>query len=441
MAFRGKLLYSAALIAIPAILFIITQPRLALYTFVFLLFIPSAFLPGLNVYLYDVGAVLLILAATLDILLRDSADSRVPPLAGNFLFVWITLLLTGVFGFSLAASVRPMIRIAVTLLVFLSIYRLSAKTTITTLLRFFFWICTAHAGIALADFLIARGQTRSFGLVTVALDDFAMLAAPIGLGFFLWAAPGKSARYALGTVVTLGGLVATQSRAPLIFAFAACALLILLAAKYTRLVSDFDITTPSIGLTPSVSLVRRRVRWVLILVAAAILTVFLLKAVLFSGVIGRFERLLTTTPGGTFRLRVVLWTEALKAFWQHPLMGIGPGNFRNLTEVMPSVRLDPLNYYVRGLSAHNLSLHYLAETGLLGVTALLALFINQFRLAFKTWRDSRTGFRIDVAVILLTLSALLLFTTLLEAAWMWAEFSLVAAFLLALIARSRQPAA
>jgi len=35
----------------------------------------------------------------------------------------------------------------------------------------------------------------------------------------------------------------------------------------------------------------------------------------------------------------------------------------------------------------------------------------------------------------------LLFTTLFEAGWMWAEFSLVAAFLIALIARSRKPAA
>jgi len=441
MAFRGKLLYGAVLLAIPATLFIITHPRLALYTFVFLLFVPSAFLPGLKVYMYDVGAVLLILAAALDLLLRESSDSRVPPLFGNYIFVFIVLLLTGVFGYSLAASVRPMIRVLVTLLVFLSVYRLSATTTIASLLRFFFWICAAHAAVALAEFLIARGQTRSFGFMSIALDDFAMLAAPIGLGFFLWAAPGKSARYAIGTAVTFGGLIATQSRAPLLFAVASCGLLLLLTVSRTRPISSRGIAAQSIGLVPSAALVRRRVRWVVIWVATAVVAVFALKALLFSGVIGRFERLLTTTPHGTFRLRLVLWTEALKAFWQHPLMGIGPGNFRNLSEVMPAVRLDPLNYYVRGLSAHNLFLHYLAETGILGVTALLALFIGQFRLARKTWRDSRTGFRIDIAVILFTLSALLLFTTLFEAGWMWAEFSLVAAFLIALIARSRKPAA
>lgn len=441
MALRGKMLFGIALAGTPVVLFVITQPRLALYTFVFCMFIPVEVVPGLKLFLYDIGTVLVILAAAVDLLLRPSSDSRVPPLVGNYLFVLAVLFLTGVFGTDLSVSIRPIIRVAITLLTFLAIYRLSAKTTTASLLRFFFWICAGHAAVALGEFLIAGGQVRSFGFVSVALDDFTMLTAPIGLGLFLWAAPGKSARYALGTAVTLGGLVATQSRAPLMFAVAACGLLLLLAAKGTRTIGIPATTSHSSEATPAAALVRRRIRWILISMVTAVLGIISLKTLLFSGLIGRFEQLLTVSPGDTYRLRIVLWTEALEAFWQHPFMGIGPGNFRYIAEIMPSVRLDPYNYFVRGLSAHNLLLHYLAETGLIGVTALLALFISQFRLAGRSWRESCARLNMDTATVLLTLSALLLLTTLFEAAWMWAEFSLVAALLMALIARSRRPAA
>ncbi|GIV80205.1 MAG: O-antigen polymerase [Litorilinea sp.] len=68
--------------------------------------------------------------------------------------------------------------------------------------------------------------------------------------------------------------------------------------------------------------------------------------------------------------RVAHWVAALRMWERAPWLGVGPGNY---SVVYPAVRLplweDPLGH------AHNIYLNVLGETGLLGLTAYLALWL------------------------------------------------------------------
>ncbi|MFQ5454024.1 MAG: hypothetical protein ACE5D6_07535, partial [Candidatus Zixiibacteriota bacterium] len=92
--------------------------------------------------------------------------------------------------------------------------------------------------------------------------------------------------------------------------------------------------------------------------------------------------------------------------------------------------------YVRGLSAHNMFFHYLAETGLLGISAFIALFVNQYRYSRQVWNKNSFIKHPEITIILYLLSILFLVTFFVEAAWMWGQVSFLFVFFLALIIRS-----
>ena len=182
--------------------------------------------------------------------------------------------------------------------------------------------------------------------------------------------------------------------------------------------------------------VRTRLRLGLLAGGAGILIAVLAIPSLFEAVIARFERLFTTTPGGTFYLRVHLWGTALKAFADHPLLGIGPGMYRHVQEIYATLHLSPASLYVHGYSAHNMLLHFLAESGLAGAGAVLFLFGSQLRLAVQAVRRTIGQTRAGTDIALLTLSILLLVTACIEAGWLWGgQAGFLAAFLLATVAR------
>ena len=160
-----------------------------------------------------------------------------------------------------------------------------------------------------------------------------------------------------------------------------------------------------------------------------------LRVELLEGVLGRFERLSSTEPGGTFLLRLTLWKAALGAFLDHPLVGIGPGMFKAVQEIYPSMRMDPAFIYVRGLSAHNQVLHYLAEAGIIGGFAMILIFFKQYRIARVTLHRQKEREQIATSFAIHAVAILLLASTLIEAAWLWGQSSFVAAFFLAVIVR------
>ncbi len=93
---------------------------------------------------------------------------------------------------------------------------------------------------------------------------------------------------------------------------------------------------------------------------------------------------------GTVYLRLFLWGLAAKLFFEHPVNGIGMGQFDRAVEQFPEMKNLAVFELTHGLTAHNLLLTFLAETGLAGGAAFMLLFIAPARLAWKGIKRART---------------------------------------------------
>ncbi len=419
--------------------FIITQPKLAVYQYVFCLFVHHIVIGSIPLLLADISAVILILAAVLDVLVDNQLPRRVPRLTLNFACLLAAMILASLFGHDLMAGFRPVLRVTFLLVTFVAMYRLMDRSGVENLLKLYFWLCVVHSILVFAPFVAAGGQLRFFGLSGRFIDELAMLALPIGLSFFIWSKQGRGLCYLLGSAAVFLGVVATQSRAPI--AFAGLAAIVVLycswkrAKKIKKTKKNPEEQLPEFhDARQGAFLARRRIRLIMILSVIGVSIMMFLSPGVFAGLLTRFDRLLTLQPGGTFALRLVLWKAALTAWVNNPVLGVGPGLFRSLPTIFPTMHLIPVFWYIKNLSAHNLFLHYLAETGLIGATALMALFVNQFTIGIKAWRENitvtQTGFRLSLFVT----SLLFLITTLMESGWMWAQSGFIMVFFMALLA-------
>jgi hypothetical protein len=98
--------------------------------------------------------------------------------------------------------------------------------------------------------------------------------------------------------------------------------------------------------------------------------------------------------------RIELWRAALRLWAHHPLLGIGPDNFRRAYG-----RLLELQPYDDRLHANSLYLETLATTGLLGFTALLALMLSLFVTTKNGWRHATSEQRVLALGLALATSA------------------------------------
>ncbi len=83
--------------------------------------------------------------------------------------------------------------------------------------------------------------------------------------------------------------------------------------------------------------------------------------------------------------RIEIWKDTLKSIKNHPLLGVGIGNF-------PVVLGQAVTAAKKGASAHNLFLDIAAETGILGLIAFLAIFYEIGKTAFQVFQNSKDEF-------------------------------------------------
>ncbi|HOW89292.1 MAG TPA: O-antigen ligase family protein [Elusimicrobiales bacterium] len=88
-------------------------------------------------------------------------------------------------------------------------------------------------------------------------------------------------------------------------------------------------------------------------------------------------------------IRLELWKTGAAMFRDHPLLGVGPANVKNAFRLYHP---GPLGVQETWSSLHNLYLHQLAERGLTGLAALLALFGGMFALSLRNFRKERDAF-------------------------------------------------
>jgi len=83
------------------------------------------------------------------------------------------------------------------------------------------------------------------------------------------------------------------------------------------------------------------------------------------------------------QIRLELWQKGLRAFSQHPVLGVGPGNFRVYGSLYVTGEHSPAKLQ-QGFAPHSIYIQSLSELGLLGTIPLVVLWVQFFRLNQRT---------------------------------------------------------
>ncbi|HWR83709.1 MAG TPA: hypothetical protein VN285_10420, partial [Candidatus Deferrimicrobium sp.] len=215
---RERYLLLLFLPAIPVVVYLATNTRWAVYQYIFCLFFLAPFGSETSFSLVDLSGLLVLVAAAIDLFADHRLPRRFPPLFFNFILVLTAVCVAAVFAYEPILALNPISRLTMLAVTFLALYRLIDISDLGRFLRIFLWLSVLHAIAVALPFLLSAGVIRSYGLSGVAYDDLAMLTLPIGLSLFLWSRRGRSLKYLVGSFAVFCGLVATKSRASMLFA-------------------------------------------------------------------------------------------------------------------------------------------------------------------------------------------------------------------------------
>ncbi len=404
----------------PVIVVLLTSPRLSFYILLFCLFIWKYILTSPSIMLIDMVALILIGAFFIDLLLKGKTTIALPAIYKYYVALFLTLLFCAVFAVNMAVAVTPLIRVIVQLFVIVVIYNIVSCDEITKYLRFFLIIALAHSLYNIFIFFKYGGIYRVFGTAGNYFDDLAMLAIPVSFAFLVWTESTKTAlKYGVVFVVLIFGLIATHSRGPM---------LTVIWVTITMTVFSYIKSRRM-----NIRRVQKRLKW-LLLGTAATAGFLLLFSDIYATVGARFPELLEPSHG-TVWLRLSLWHASLLTFLKYPLTGIGPGGFRYIESTIPLLRFGLAMIYIPYLSAHNLFLHYLAEGGIIGATALVALFFKHFRNSIFSLGKRFSKTAPVVAMSLFGTGLTIFFTIFYMDGWMWGTNAYAAPIFIALTAK------
>ncbi|MCX6826412.1 MAG: O-antigen ligase family protein [candidate division Zixibacteria bacterium] len=417
---NGKIPLAFVYFGIPFLIVIISYPRAAIYLYIFSLFIFICLSSNPPLMLIDIAALMFLASFGVDFLLKGKTFLRVPSIVKYGLVLLTTLVFATLFAHHPEYSYGPIVRVSLQLAIVLAIYNLISGKDALIMLKTYFWLMVLHSLYNFITFVMLKGEYRIFGLPGVYFDDLAILAFPIGLAYFIWSErQGESLRYGLGTILIIFGLLATHSRGPVLtIAWVGLALVIYSRRK---------------ALMGGVNNVRSRLRMIFL----AIIPVLLIF-IGFSGIF-RFalERLQTleNIDTGTIWMRFFLWKASLTAFLSSPFTGIGPGNFRYIESILPALKFDEAALYVHRLSAHNMFLHYLAESGIIGAAALVTLYLKNFMTAKNIAKHNPPCFPRAFSMALFGVGLTIFATIFYMDGWAWGQNAFAAPLFFAIIAK------
>ncbi|MBU8933613.1 MAG: O-antigen ligase family protein [candidate division Zixibacteria bacterium] len=405
-----------------AALVLLVNPRLSFVLFLVSISVKMPYLLDfIAIHPYDIAFALAALAFILNHLLRSGAEIRPTPLDTPFILLIMATWLSALFAYDMRESVVSSIRIVTVYLTFRFVFKYALEIGVRKLLLFFMIQTAVLSALAFIPFVLAGGSFRSFGPAGLALQYFAMTTLPMALAFLIWTrSPASRFGYGLICVVTGLGIFATQSRAPLLAVVVAVPILLFVAYRKAR--------------RENAQRAARAVKLVLIPIALLGVTVVVLGETLFGGILTRVTSLIASlqNPEGTVSTRLILWTSAIKGFLSSPIIGIGIGNMKIIHEVVPEVKLIPLWAYVKGMSAHNVLLHYLAETGLVGTSALMLLFWRGLRIGRTNLRLKLDQINAPVSVALFMAALVCFITMFYMRTWTWGQTGYILAILFGL---------
>jgi O-antigen ligase len=272
-----------------------------------------------------------------------------------------------------------------------------------------FGILQSGLGLAPASFAIADRWYRAYGTFGQP-NPFAGYLEMVGLwlaALAVWSARLAQRLWVRYRRVRLRGFLSSGStrRAAIAATFLASALVAGATASLSGIVLSFSRGAwlgTSAGLAIFVLLVPRGLRRSALVIGAIVLAVLAAGGWNELPAAVRERMTLLVSYGRPFDVRDVQLTDAnwaiveRMAHWQaawamfldHPLTGVGAGNF---SVHFPDYSPHPLFRIARG-HAHNYYLHILAELGIPGLLAYLAIFALALLLAVRVWRTRPNEF-------------------------------------------------
>jgi len=419
----GKEIPALIILPLPVLLLLVAWPRATFY--VYLLSV-SFYLPyyigTFAVWPFDVAMALLTFAVLVESLLLTRLCFERTPFDLPFWFLIAATWLSALFAHNTSLSVVPSLRILMIYVAFRVTYVLAKQIGVRKVVLFYIYQIFALAILNVILFVAHGGKVRVYGPAWLAFENYSMTALPMALAFLLWArTSGERLRFALAIITILVAVAGSGSRGSLVAIAIAVPTLLILAMVKMRREGSFGAG--------------RAIRKVLV-VAAVAAFVLLLGGALFGDLAARLGQLVASVshPQGTVALRIVLWTVAFKAFLTSPLVGIGIGNFHLVDQVVPAIKTNPVWYYVKGMSAHNVLLHYMAETGLFGALSLVALAATGLKIGNRFFKSRMEQRDTQVSAALFITMFVFCATILFMRAWTWAQEGHILAILFGLVA-------
>jgi O-antigen ligase len=386
-------------------------------------YIPQQLTYTFSVHGFDILLAVVATGMVLDFLLNGRTQIRSALFDGPFVALIIATITSAVLAYDPSYSVVPLLRIIVIYLAFRATFKLGLEIGVRKIILFYIYLVTLQSLYNVAVFFVSGGGTRVFGPSGLGYETFSMTAFPMALAFMIWSENWRGKlKFGFICLVIGFGILATQSRAPLLAVVIATPVLIALAALKAR-----RERTPG---------PLRTIKAVFVPVAILIVLFVVLRETFFAGSLGRYEQFLESfsRPQGTVAYRITQWTTAVKTFARNPFFGVGIGNFRIVHEIYPDLSVAPYFFIVKGMSAHNVFLHYLAETGLFGTLALLALAWKGFRISYQAFRLKLSALDNQVSAALFIAVLVFCVTLFYMRVWTWGQAGYIMSLIFGLAA-------
>jgi len=431
MLLNGRAVVAVALGAGTLLALLVLTPRVSFYIFLASLsfWVPQRLTATFAIHPFDIMLAVVFAGVALEFLLKSCGEIRSAHFDLFFLLLIAATLISGILAYRPAYSVVPLMRVVVIYLAFRVSYKFAQEIGVRRILLFYLAVVTLLSGYNFATFLMHGGRIRIFGPAMLGYEPMSMTALPIALAFMLWSRrTGDRITYGIVGVAIALGIVATEARGPMLSMLVSVPALLWFARRKARREKDYR-TAGLVSLTGA--------GLIAVILAAAIANTGLL-----AGAYGRYQEFVASLrdPQGTVALRFILWKTAMRTFLDHPIAGIGVGNFRIVHEIYPELRLIPQYLLVKGMSAHNVVLHYLAETGLIGAASLLMLATSGLRTAYRTFKLKLSSGETQVSAALFIGLFVFVLSLFYMRAWTWGQGSYVMALLFGLVAAWYQQA-
>lgn len=267
---------------------------------------------------------------------------------------------------------------------------------------------------------------RTFGFSGIFYVDFVGLAALLSLILFIYSSGTKKIFFGFSTIISVIGLILTQTRNAWLSATVSILLLFIFLIINAK---KYRISSKSL---------------VMVLVFLIVVTVIgYFSASTFSTKLD--ERLsgksqttiLVDDPSSagenSFVTRAFIWHTAIMAFLEHPLIGIGIYSFPFSSQIYYKIPKSFFEIFVRERTPHITYLAVLTETGLIGLMGFIYFLFIVARTVFHNLSIIISGDEIVTKLLINWVFIYILISMLMTDAWLWGQQVMILGMFLGLI--------